>query len=64
MIKEEIRAKLLEEVRKDVCVILNKIEDVKDKNRRLKHKNLKLRVENEELKIENRDENEKLRTEI
>jgi cell division septum initiation protein DivIVA len=36
MIEEEICAKLLEEVRKDVDTILNEIEDVKLRNGKLK----------------------------
>jgi ABC-type phosphate transport system auxiliary subunit len=60
MTEEEICAQLLEEVRKDVGIILNEIEDVKIENRRLKHKNKKSKRVNEELKNENGDEIKKL----
>jgi hypothetical protein len=56
LIKKKIRAKLLEEVRKDVNTILNDIEEVKLRNGKLRHKNSKLRSENEELTNENKDE--------
>jgi hypothetical protein len=39
MIEEEIRAKLLEEVRKDVGTILNKDDDIRVKNIKKKHEN-------------------------
>jgi cell division septum initiation protein DivIVA len=49
LIEEEIRAKLLEEVRKDIDTIINDIEDVKLRNGKLRHENSKLKSEIEEL---------------
>jgi predicted nuclease with TOPRIM domain len=52
MIKEEIRAKLLNEVKKDIGMILNEIEDVKNKKEKLKGEHGKLKSENVNLMVE------------
>jgi hypothetical protein len=57
-IKEEIRADILKEVKKVVSPILNEIEDVSIKNRKLRYKNKTTISKNKRLKSENVDENE------
>jgi hypothetical protein len=70
VIEEEIRPKLLEEVRKDVGAILIKIEDISYENKKLKYIIKTLKLKSRKPKIENADgiktlkaENQRLRAE-